>query len=245
MEKLGLHLALAFLAANTACSDSEVSQPKIYGGNTTNSWRSVAAIMSDGNLICTATVVAERLLVTAAHCLVDRNNLTIRIGYSIKSDAIFEVESYRVSPKYKLNKSEWNDVGYLVTVHPMILPEFELPEVSSYENDQVFLNIGQLFTIVGFGQNESGESGHKREAQVKLTKVEQNEIELGGEGIDSCLGDSGGPAFFVTENKHIFLVGVVSRGKKCGQGGRVGRLREHACWIQSSSGIKIQGLECE
>lgn len=244
MERVRVQIAVILLLASAACSKNDSYQPKIYGGFATQSWRNVAAVLSQGEPICTATAITDRLLVTAAHCLVDRSDITIVLGDSIQSTHTYEVERYGVSPKHKSSKTEWNDVGYIVTVHPMTLTEFEFPEVSSHENDQEFLNIGQLLTIVGFGQTESGESGQKREAQVKLTKVEQNEIELGGEGIDSCLGDSGGPAFFVTEDKKSFLVGVVSRGKKCGKGGRYGRVSQHACWIQDSSGITIPELNC-
>jgi secreted trypsin-like serine protease len=127
----------------------------------------------------------------------------------------------------------------------MDLSQSEITVISSQTNDRAFFESGQLFTIVGFGQTESGDIGQKREAKVKLTKVESNEIELGGDGIDSCLGDSGGPAFFSTDDNTTFLVAVVSRGKKCGKGGRYGRVSQHACWIQGSSGITIPELKCD
>jgi V8-like Glu-specific endopeptidase len=234
MEKLGFYLAIFLLAANFSCSDNSTSSAKIYGGNRTIDWQTVAAISSNNKFICTATALTNRILVTAAHCIVDQTNLKITLGDSIESADVYDIESATPSPVYKSSKADWNDVGYIKTKEPMNFKTEILPVISTKNNDDEIITIGNSFSIVGFGQTESGEIGKKYEAKVKLTKVETNEIELGGEGMDACLGDSGGPAFF-----NNFIVAVVSRGKKCGKGGRYGRISQHACWIQNDSKVEL------
>ena len=107
MERFRVQIAVILLLASTACSKNESYQPKIYGGFYTHSWRNVAAVLSQGELICTATAITDRLLVTAAHCLIDSTNITVVLGDYIQSTQTYEVERYGVSPKYKSSKTEW------------------------------------------------------------------------------------------------------------------------------------------
>jgi len=102
-------------------------------------------------------------------------------------------------------------------------------------------------TLVGFGRSEVG-SGVKREVNVNIDQhADINEAETrlrfesdleftaGGRGFDSCNGDSGGPAYILTDTGRR-VVGLTSRGfpplGTCGEGGIYTRVDVHRDFIR-------------
>jgi MYXO-CTERM domain-containing protein len=66
-------------------------------------------------------------------------------------------------------------------------------------------------------------------------------------GLDSCSGDSGGPAFATLSSGETLLAGVTSRGfVQCGKGGFYGIPYAALCWLNTETGVDLRGAEaCE
>ena len=74
------------------------------------------------------------------------------------------------------------------------------------------------------------------------------EMAAGGNSVDSCFGDSGGPLYLKTEVGD-YLVGVTSRGYDdaidfCGEGGIYTRADAVVDWIEEESGQEIPRATC-
>jgi hypothetical protein len=75
------------------------------------------------------------------------------------------------------------------------------------------------------------------------------ELIAGGDGVDSCNGDSGGPLYLVGPEGQFWLVGVTSRAAYpsdtyCGDGGIYVRADAIADWVESETGRTLDRPDC-
>jgi secreted trypsin-like serine protease len=114
---------------------------------------------------------------------------------------------------------------------------------------------GASVAIVGYGAIDRNASQGKAELQEAMSTItdfdcsimpgcDVNELGAGGNGIDSCNGDSGGPLYLVTEYGE-FLVGVTSRAYSdavdpCGEGGIYGRPDQIIDFIDQAAGVQVE-----
>ena len=101
--------------------------------------------------------------------------------------------------------------------------------------------LGNKATLVGFGKREDRSTGEKYEVVADIVKRNSIEIQMGGDGKDSCVYDSGGPAYAQLPNGDWRVFGVVSRGieKGCGKGGIWGLMHAHLCWAEDVTKIDL------
>jgi hypothetical protein len=109
--------------------------------------------------------------------------------------------------------------------------------------------------LAGFGADESGTLGELRGVTTSITDVDCSahdcragfEFTAGGAGRDTCVGDSGGPAYLTTP-RGTFVAGVTSRnavpGSDCGSGGIYTRVDDALEWIRNASGRSIPAATC-
>jgi endonuclease G len=76
------------------------------------------------------------------------------------------------------------------------------------------------------------------------------ELIAGGDGVDTCEGDSGGPLYLWTSTGEPVLAGVTSRAVSpadppCGNGGIYTRLDAVSDWIELESGQTLTGPDCD
>jgi secreted trypsin-like serine protease len=74
------------------------------------------------------------------------------------------------------------------------------------------------------------------------------ELGAGGDGTDTCYGDSGGPIFLNTDSGD-YLVGITSRGwddvtVDCGQGGIYVRPDAVLAWLEEAGGWDLAEPDC-
>ena len=102
-------------------------------------------------------------------------------------------------------------------------------------------------TLVGFGEDENKSAGRKREVEVPLTQFSASglEFQAGGNGLDSCRGDSGGPAFARLDSGEYVLAGVTSRGYTCGKGGYYSVPMGGICWLYEDSKLDLRPPGCD
>jgi hypothetical protein len=250
-----LALTSAWLAAAPAVPTAgqitgELDGQPIYGGTEADpgEWPAVVGI-STGKL-CTGTLVAPDLVLTAAHCFDPEPTGPVQVyfGDSLGSAKTVLASSWAKHPEYcvypdcseDVHDFAWIRLSSPVSVAPIV------PITDQAEFDEV-MRVGTSFWFVGFGENEDGVLGIKREVEATLTEFNESgrEFRAGGGGKDTCYGDSGGPALVQPSSGQWRLAGVISRGAECGEGGVYGVPLPELCWLRDSSGVDLLPPGCE
>jgi MYXO-CTERM domain-containing protein len=228
--------ALAFGAA-LACSATDGaragdSTQAIAGGTEDASHQNVFLLVREtqqSGSLCTATLIAPNLLLTARHCVSPGTG----DDHVLCGDSVLD-DPYPASAFFATNDSPpsrdstlfhaiavrvpglgEDTCGYdlaLVILKHSVPSEISVPAVPRIDRE---VQPGELYTAVGYGENEAGDSTGSRMRLDGLSIA----CEPGscGEGVEStefrgekgiCSGDSGGPALDLDGK----VVGVVSRG---------------------------------
>ncbi|MBC7973739.1 MAG: S1 family peptidase [Myxococcales bacterium] len=227
----------------------------IVGGTPTEAgeFDGVVAIQAGGGL-CTGTVVAPRLILTAAHCLADlaaNERVIVHFGPTI-DDGQVDAEAWGTHPQFcRECKEDIFDYGYVTLGSDFTLPDgYTLPVVDQAEWDRA-MTPGEEVILVGYGDDRvtsfQGGIGVKREVATTVVRISKGGLEFyaGGHQMDSCAGDSGGPAFVRSATGQLRLAGITSRGSSpCGDGGYYGAPYPALCWVRSETGVDLLGAEC-
>lgn len=180
--------------------------------------------------LCTATLIAPNLLLTARHCVSPNSGDTDRVlcgeaglGEPRAADAFFatnDAQPHQSSPFFRASKVRVPEAGVdtcgfdiaLIVLDQNVPATLSTPAVPRIDRDAT---PGEGYTAVGYGLTGSGEPSGSRMQLAGLSVacqpgscgdgVESTEF-LGETGI--CSGDSGGPALDADGK----VLGVVSRG---------------------------------
>ena len=98
-----------------------------------------------------------------------------------------------------------------------------------------------------YGNDEGALNGVKRQVEVPIVRFSGTglEFQAGGMGLDSCYGDSGGPAFVTLGTGEVVLAGVTSRGYTCGEGGFYVIPYAALCWLNQETGVDLRSDACD
>jgi trypsin len=205
--------------------------PAIYAGNGAE------------RQFCGASVVAPRLLISAAHCMVDprtntlwadgelaaitgRTQLSSNEGQEIVVSEIFVFRDPQGNPLYTGSSSAW-DISLVVLAQPSAAPSIKIPGPDETE----LWSLGRRVDVTGWGATsfEGPSSDFLLSAEMAVLRDETCERPLGltfnaatslCSGVyagkrDSCQGDSGGPLTAPTADGGARLVGNVQSGFEC------------------------------
>ncbi|XP_067903199.1 coagulation factor IX-like [Heterodontus francisci] len=223
-------------------------------------WQAMLLDNSKKKGFCGGTILNEKWVITAAHCMHFPVNFQIVVGeHNINIDEhtenYHEVKKVVLYPKYNATKSRYDhDIALILLKTPIKFNAFIipicLPEKPFAEKILMTQNYG---TVSGWGR-----LANMGPTAVVLRKIDIPYVERSmckdsskysvtgnmfcagsATGIkDACQGDSGGP--HITSYKNTwFLTGIVSWGDGCAVSGRYGfytRVSRYYGWIKRVTG---------
>ncbi len=244
---------LLTLSASALAGDA-----KIVGGTEAGSaWPEVAALLQGGEAVCTGVLIAPDVVLSAGHCgkRIDQVHLKAE---SLSGPG--ETLGVREVVRYPQHYTTYDLEVLLLDRESSVTP-------ATIAQDCVLDELvdGASATIVGYGAVDKRGSEYVDEllhAQVQVTDPDcqatergcmeevspGGELGAGGDGTDTCYGDSGGPIFLNTGDGD-FLVGITSRGwddvtVDCGQGGIYVRPDAVLSWLEEAGGWDLAQPDC-
>ncbi|MBC7660501.1 MAG: trypsin-like serine protease [Chitinophagaceae bacterium] len=246
-------LSFAVIASvSMACGKTaqQNSESKIYGGTKVpvGGWQSTVGLSQSGSLYCSGTAITPTVIISAGHCAQGFTASTVTVytgdgkdGGTVKGQ--YAVSKIVANPKY--DGSDGNDISYVVLKTPLTLPKSAyIPVLTDPAEIKEILSVGNKAHLVGFGLRSASAYGVKFEVDAPIVKSLSSsmtydaatEIAIGGNGKDSCNGDSGGPVYGQLKSGAWRVYGITSRGGSCGTGGIYGLMYANICWVQEDSG---------
>ncbi|KOX72962.1 Venom serine protease 34 [Melipona quadrifasciata] len=213
-------------------------------------------------VFCGATIISNRYVLTAAHCMIGRDFQNIGVlvgdhdletGTDTNAAVLHRVIQAIIHPRYNERSNE-NDVGILKTekditfnnqVGPVCLPFQHSPDTFG----------GNYVELLGWGTTDFG--GPPSDILQKVTvsvltnqqcskiypNVTTNQICTYAKGKDSCQMDSGGPVLWQDPTtRRLVLIGIISMGRGCALvAGLNTRVGAYIDWIVSAtSGMTLE-----
>jgi secreted trypsin-like serine protease len=187
---------------------------EIIGGIEYKEMPAVGALIYHGGMHCSGTLINERLILTAAHCLsgFDARYMKFLIGPSLQQpEQVIPAAKIEPHPDYRYSSTSIeNDIGL---VH---LAQDAPVEPMGVNQGMDRSWIGKELLFVGYGNNDGYKktgSGVKRAASIAISEVRSASfIYSSTMRKNSCQGDSGGPAFVKDIQGHWLVAGVTSYG---------------------------------
>lgn len=238
MKRLALLALLAGCAEEVATSSSAITNGSAApddGAVVALVHRSVRCEAEDTPVACTGTLVAPRVVVTAAHCLEmgPANALEAFFGavYPDRGTRV-PVAFGRAHPMFD-PATHANDVAVLVLAADAPRNAMPIAMRSAPPPDLA----GTDVRVVGYGVTDSAASdvGTRRQGIARVTETGTDEIRMTPGPSMSCQGDSGGPVLAPTGAAGAEeLVGVTSWGDPaCTQFGVATRIDRYRAFVQS------------
>jgi len=266
-------LAVFAVSFATLSVASDKLTHRIVGGEdaATGAWPSIVALLYSpeqgredtlNRQFCAGNVIADRWILTAAHCLFDpRTGAALStddytVAYNVddllssNQPSEIAVKAFEVHPFYDLrNQASYHDIALLELAEPTPQPSMDL-----FQGDIEALN-GSAAAVIGWGATQYTPTTRPvfptrlNQAVVPLVSrevcnqpqsyqgiLQEGQICAGYQagGIDSCVGDSGGP-LMVLQNGNYQQVGIVSFGDGCAQADKYGVYADvdfYASWIK-------------
>jgi V8-like Glu-specific endopeptidase len=210
----------------------------IVGGSTDNGDPAVVAIAVGGqgqfSQFCTGTLVGQKTVLTAAHCIYAYGSqYAYYVTFGTQSWAptsYVKVVGQTKNPNYNGNDHDFGILQLEKAVTNVTPIEMNATPMSSGD-------VGRPIRHAGYGVIDGAGNGGglKRQVTYDIRQVRSQTIESGGNGMQTCGGDSGGPGFVTLPGQTKETVaGVVSYGDQdCTQFGVDMRVDAQLPWIQS------------
>ncbi|XP_008307205.1 ST14 transmembrane serine protease matriptase a isoform X2 [Cynoglossus semilaevis] len=252
---------------NCDCGGRMFKTSRIVGGQDAEEgefpWQVSLHVKSYGH-VCGASIINQRWLVTAAHCVQDDGK--IRFSQPSTWEAYFGLHEQRkigshvvkknlkqVIPHPNYNAYTFdNDIALMELDSPLTYSDYIRP-ICLPSAQHEFMT-GSTVWISGWGATREGGYGASilQKAQVRIINKDVCNKLMGGQitsrmlcagvltgGVDACQGDSGGPLSSPAGSR-MFLAGVVSWGEGCARRDKTGiytTVTKFIGWIKEKTGV--------
>jgi secreted trypsin-like serine protease len=268
-------LAGCFLCL-AACADVPTEAPRLGGSGeailrghpaaANEQWGTVGLLVSLGQdeWLCTGTLIAPQLVVTAGHCVKDEYSDELATSVLVIAGAadidnaeagqVYEAARFVAHPR-ALHGDETDDPTGLGADYDIAIVQTKSKvtqvtpvQVPAMATLDAVLPEGAELVIAGYGtrviDEKTGLSDQDGEHYVGLqhfVRRSQSEFLAGSStDADTCPGDSGGPAYLMVNGEPL-LVGATSRGRydfpkvDCGEGGIYTLVPAFKDWIDEAA----------
>lgn len=238
----------------------EEADPRIVGGTEADegAYPFMVSLQDHLGHFCGGSVISDRFVLTAAHCVVGGPTDTIVVGaHNIEKNEGETIGVKRVIPHPNYNSNTMKNDIALVELKSDIPDKYTRVRIPG-KNDY---SAGDIVKAIGWGATKWQGYSAARLQEVQLPIVSDQKCDnayddlYGGifesnvcagpdnGGKDSCQGDSGGPLFYKSDG-HFFQIGVVSWGEECATPGYYGVYTEapyFTDWIKNITGEDVTG----
>jgi secreted trypsin-like serine protease len=253
---------LAACATRGADPAAGVTEEKIVNGMEATTMQLFSTVgITPGMSICTGSVVAPQVILTAAHCVANDDGTpsvtpaetTVYAGALQIDNATpeqqFTVRKIVAHAMYRgisnLPNPDANGLSKAYDIAILLLdkPITTLPVVPILPLDMLDASAtaGTMLTITGYGNSDAASTngaGTLRIAQTPYQARNATEFFAGSTGLpDTCQGDSGGPQYLDVGGTK-YQIGETSRGggsSACGEGGVYTIAGAYVDWITTNS----------
>jgi secreted trypsin-like serine protease len=233
-------------------------EEKVVGGHQAvpgdHGW--MTGMRRNSAFICGSSVINNRWVITAAHCVFGSSNPNVYMLDVGGHDRLTQetwVHSVRVEriimhPQYS-SATLRHDIALMKTAEAIRIDNYYIVPVCIPDGSEDWA--GQHGWATGWGTLFSGGSVSRYLMQVRMihltherckqrfgasvdTALQMCGGEVGG-NIDTCQGDSGGPyVFHSNRTNRWYLIGITSWGYGCGDGGVYTRTSGYFNWVTST-----------
>ncbi len=180
---------------------------------------------------CTATLVGNRVVITAAHCLVYPKQVFTLAATTSEPERHFPAREVVYHPDFDPKVPWKNDLGVVLLA--------QAPPIGSMRLNPLPPSVGDAITLIGFGETEKGakDNGVKRIATNEVSAVRSLFFEVSGsKGSygNACYGDSGGATLAADAAGNESIIGLLSYiTGACGESNTfVTRVDVHLPWLR-------------
>jgi hypothetical protein len=245
----GFLLTIAILASACTVDATATVSHSIVGGapSEPSEFPATGMLVVQDSLVCTATLIAPDVALTAAHCL--RPPRFGGFGFTLDTDdsdgtaGVIPVSIYHQHPEFDDSVDKFvglgkrNDIGIIILSRPIL---DVVPEQIDVPASGPVVDTGSQLALCGYGrvQWDLTTPTVKRDAEVVVDRAQDREFSTTAVDPQPCNGDSGGPLFADTPSGRR-IVGVVSRAMgrsvMCDTGAIITRVGPYAKWIERES----------
>lgn len=196
-------------AENQSASSASLEQA-VVGGNAEAGYLGAGYLVAGvpfGGPVCGVTAIGPRAVVTAAHCVVDRQSLKLGVGWgAVGSGAPVDVARVWLHPSYNPRGQPryQHDVAVLALAADVSVPVSPLVSAGTAEQ-ALYVGYGRV-TAGGYEVGD-GYTAERKSAKEQVTAKDGLNVWAHGDGGGLCWGDSGGPLLRVPGGE---LLGVLS-----------------------------------
>lgn len=215
-----LLISVGACAAGDSRTTVELSSD-ITSGTVDEGDSAVVALLSSGQAYCTGTVVGDRWVLTAAHCLQLMTPSQVYLGTRPSAGGQrLQVARTVIHPRFSFIGLQ-DDIGLVelverAPVEPLPLMEQPLDPAIA----------GSTVRLIGFGTTSSTDTDPplKRTGTARISALDAQKLTLQGAPSQTCLTDSGAPVLYQLDGRE-YVAGVASSGDaQCQQYARAVRV---------------------
>ncbi|XP_045886912.1 coagulation factor IXa [Micropterus dolomieu] len=225
-------------------------------------WQVALIQHPSGHLFCGGSILSERWVITAAHCLVEaQGSFFIRAGehniyINEGTEQDREVLKRHIHPRYNASVSLYNnDIALLYLKSPLTFSKIVRPIcIGPQAFTEALMKESSPATVSGWGRTRFLGSTAKTLQKVTVPFTDRTQCKhtssaritpvmfcagYYNEAKDACQGDSGGPHANSIHDTW-FLTGIVSWGEDCAKEGKYGvytRVSLYYRWINQMMGL--------